>query len=518
LLVDGTVAEEVTWCVKKRVKKTPKKPWKITDDPSSFIYDTRWTDFFEGVETRLVKINRVLLGDVSKPDISEQPYIFKEFVIPYDKAYELFHAYKNWKFVKPFNITTDQWTDTDTDLEIEQAGENIQRLVRVRVYENMLRNEYALYCNRVLMTPVGLNMPQDRYSITWQQAGLLNHHFAYGRSFVGHLRADVATRDVLFSLFIDSSRQGLEPPMKSSFKALLNRHMFRPAAITSSQGGMLEPLIPPNAMQGFAREAIEMLEQNINKASVSPIFQGQGEAGSRTKYEVEQQLINSIRTAALIVSATVNRRKQKAEAMFSEIIKHYPSLSMGELSAKADEIKRFVVSSPEGDSQKEVMFQAAETPKEGMDLAQMLMEAEDKTKRTGMSVKKYLVDPKSFQTFEFVFNFRVNPQQRSSKSADLAEVERKYMTYIQNPLIDPMYATRLLLQANGDDPDDAIKPPEPIKPPQASLRAPESPLGQPGAGQGRLSSPSASEAAMGEPRSPMGIAGTPSRQGEALTI
>jgi len=92
------------------------------------------------------------------------------------------------------------------------------------------------------------------------------------------------------------------------------------------------------------------------------------------------------------------------------------------------------------------------------------------------------------------------------------------MTYIQNPLIDPMYATRLLLQANGDDPDDAIKPPEPIKPPQASLRAPESPLGQPGAGQGRLSSPSASEAAMGEPRSPMGIAGTPSRQGEALTI
>lgn len=479
MLVDGTVAEDISWVTKWRVqKKAPE--WNPTDDPGEYKTENRWVEQFEGVESRLMKLNRVLLGDISKMDIRDQPYIFKEYVISYDDAYSLFHGYKNWKFVLPYDVQTDQWTDTDTDIEIEQNGAGLTRLVRVRVYENLVRNEYALFCNRVRMTPVGLKMPNDRYSITWQQGGLLNHHFAYGRSFVAHLRQDVAARDVLYSLFLDQSRQGLEPPMKSNFKAMINRHMFRPGQVTSVPG-MLEPLIPANAYQNFAAEAIQMLESSIDKASISPIFQGQ-DGSARTKYEVEQLLINSIRTAAMIVSATVNRRRQKAEAMFSEIVKHYPAMSFGELSSKADTIKRFMVNSEQGTMRKEVMFQSLpDKPSDVMDLRKTLTETEDASKKAGTPVKRYLVDPDKFTSYDFVFNFRVNPQQRDSKATDMLEIEKKYNTYMMNPMIDPSFPTKMLLRANGDDVDEALKKPDQMQPQQPGQPQPGQPMGaQPG--------------------------------------
>lgn len=492
MLVDGTVFEEVSWAVRKQVKKIERgSKWNPKEDPSKTSFETRWVDTFEGVETKLMKINRVLLGDLTKLNIDDQPYFFKEYVIPYDVAYELFHDYFNWKYVASFDSNTDQWTDTDTDIEIEESQIQIQRLVRVRVYENIVRNEYAIYCNKVLMTPVGMPLPYGQYSLTMQQAGILNHHFAYGRSFVDHLRRDVATRDVLYSLFIDKARQGLEPPMKSSFKALINRHMFRPGAITPMQGGDLTPLIPENALQNFAKDAIMMLEQSIDRASVSPIFQGQDAPGSRTKYEVEQQLINSIRTAALIVSAAVNRRRQKAEKMFNIILQHYPDMSFGKLSSDADEIKRFVINGGEDTTQKEIMFQ--EPSDDDFDLTVRMMEETEQARMKGTPVKKYLVDPSAFQAYEYVFNFRVNPQQRDSKSTDILEVEKKYNMYMQNPLIDPTYPTKMMLRANGDSPDEALRK----EPPQAAQpQMSGKPLvpGTPGPG---------------EPIQPQGIAGTP---------
>lgn len=482
MLVDGTVFEEVAWTVRKQVKKTGAR-WSPKDDPSRFSYDQRWVDTFEGIETRLMKANRVLLGDISRLAINDQPYYFKEYVIPYDTAYGLFHEYHNWKYVADFDANTDQWTDTDTDIEIEQSQIQLQHLVRVRVYENLVRNEYAIYCNKVLMTPVGMPLPYNQYSLTMQQAGILNHHFSYGRSFVDHLRRDTATRDVLYSLFIDSARQGLEPPMKSSFKALINRHMFRPGAITPLQAGTLEPLIPANSLQNFAKDAIMMLEQSIDRASVSPIFQGQDASRSKTKYEVEQQLINAIRTAALIVSATVNRRRQKYEKMFQLILANYPEMSFGKLTTDADEIKRFVIKGGNDTMSKEVMFQ--DTPKEEQfGLAVKLMEDEEEMRKQGIPTKKYVVSPENFRAHEYVFNFRVNPQQRDSKSADILEVEKKYNMYMANPNIDPMFSTKMLLRANGDSPDEALRKetPQPAQPmggsmPQQSGKEPGMPAG-----------------------------------------
>jgi hypothetical protein len=504
MLVDGTVCESIGWVTRKQVKKVG-TPWKVGDRTEGVRYQTRWVDTFEGIETRLVKLNRVLLGDLSKTAITEQPYLFEEYLIPYDQAYELFHEYFNWRYVMPFDTATDQWTDTDTDIEIQQSNIGQQRLVRVRIYKNPVRNEYALFCNKVLMTPVGMPLPYNSLCLTWQQAGILNHHFSYGRSFVDHLRTDVATRDILYALFIDSGRQGLEPPLKSSFKSLVNRHMFRPAAVTPMQGGTLEPLIPPNAMQGFAKEAIQMLEASIDRASISPIFQGQDSPGTKTKYEVEQQLINSIRTAALVVSAAVNRRKQKAEEMFKLILSRYPSLSFGKVSGEADTIKRFIINAVEGTMQREVMFQK-EDETDTKAVLESMMKEEDYAKGQGNTVKKYIVDPEAFQAYKYVFRFRVNPQQRDSKATNMAETERKYMTYLQNPLIDPVYTTKMLLRANGDDVNEALKQEQMAPPAQPGMQPPGMQPGMPPQAGTGMPPPPPGQAATQTASNPMSLA------------
>jgi len=309
------------------------------------------------------------------------------------------------------------------------------------------------------MTPVGLRMYEDDYSATLAQGGILSPHFAYGRAFLASMRPFAVMADLIRNIMMDKSRQMLEPPLRAKFKAMLNKYVFAPATIVQDPGGDILPLMPeiPGFSQ-YAFDIVKMLEGSMEKSTISPVFQGQNQPGKQTKYEVEQQLINSIRMVAGWVQCEVNRRQQRSAKILRLASKYYPQMAYGKLSEDAKLIRKFVSTSRMGDARTEVMF--GEIPKsrgERLSMQAEMAKDESLSKMNGIKSKRFLVDPDDLNSCNHTIKFRVNPQQRDSSSADLEKVKDKVAMYRQSQNINQVAVDKMMIKANGDDVEELIK-------------------------------------------------------------
>lgn len=442
----GTLYKRVVFTRREGVAKIGADWNPMSDKPYS--YSTRDFEEFAGVETTVWKPNRVFLGDISQPMMEKQPHIWYEMVVPYATAYKLFHGWKNWKYVSPQNASTDQWTDVLTDTETEDGTSTDK--VRIRFRESTVTNEFTIFCNRVLMTPIGLALPDGEYSFIMQQAAMLDPHLAYGRSFMDNVRPYVAVKDVLTSVLVDKSRQLLEPPMKSRFRSMVNRYMCKPGSVTQMQGeGDLSLLIPESAMQDFVFEAIKVYESMADKASISPVFQGQQTKGQMTKFEVEQMLTQSIRAVAGMAGAAEAWRRQEARKMFRLGLNHFSEITGFEFEADEKNVK---------------FGKLPATQKAHLAMVREMRLAENLALKRGNKRKMMMVDPDRAKDYSVVFKFRVNPQQRDSETADEGQVMKKIEAFRNAPTVDQAVVDKFLVKKLGESEDEFIKKQEPGSP------------------------------------------------------
>lgn len=471
LLKNGTCATEISWLTSWKTVK------KLTGEFDPAVGSAEWTTSeekdFEGIWTKVIPLNRVLLGDVTKYFIEEQPYIFKEYVMQYDEAYAMFNKWRNWKYVTPVGDAFDSWNDTQAQSDTEQSVSSDHIFVRMRVYENKWSDEYAIVLNNVLMTPPGFPMPtpDKGYSVTWTQNSDYDQAFAYGKSFFSMVHSDSVTLDFLYNAMIDKARQGLEPPLITSFKNLVNKNMFAPGKITHGDINF-KRAIDHNGVSSADIEIARFVEDNISKSSVSPVVQGQGGGvGMQTAFEIREQQKSALRMIGLVLYSIARMERDVAEKKLHYVLKFYPKLKMNRVDAKSKEVvqigKTFTIrgeaAQASGVGRKEISFAPIPTGKDedaGEYLKEMAMEETD-AQNLGEKMKRYLVNPDFLRKLKYVFHIVVNPSKRKSKLADATEAREKYSVYIQNPLIDPEWATRLLLRANEDDEEAAIRKQEP---------------------------------------------------------
>lgn len=450
----GTLFKQVKYTVRQGVDKIGAK-WKDTDPITSLSYAMREYDEFEGVESTIWKPNRVFLSDVSEPNYKKQDHVWAEMVVPYAVAYKIAHNWAQWPFVKPYNASYDQWTDTDLDTETEDTSRNDK--VRIRFRESPVTNETSIYFNKVLMTPPGLPLPEGHGSIFYQQAAMLDPKFAYGRSYMDNVRRFVAVKDVLTSILVDKSRQILEPPLKSRFRTMVNRYMFKPATVTPMQGeGDLTPLIPESAMNNFVFEALKVYEAMIDKANPTPGFQGE-QKGQKTKREVEMMLAESIRAVASSVEMACAWRRKESEMKLRIGLEHFTKMTGFKFESAGDN----------GSSSRVVEFGAMPTSKtKYQTLVRKMKDAQNIARKNGENKQHYFVDKATIKDYTFVIDFRVNPQQRDSRGADEEAVERKIAAYRSDPQnINQRAVSKLLVRMNNDDETELLNP-EPQAQPQ----------------------------------------------------
>lgn len=491
LLVHGTISEDVQWQCRYKVEKTSE--WDPTTMKFSLKERKNVEPAFEQIWTQVHPLNRILLGDITQPFMHLQPHIWSEYVMPWESGDTIFGEWQRWKFVKPMTATMldAEQSDLITQTQEEQATATEPRMIRARIYENIWRNEYAIIINNVLMTPVGLTLPTKlkdlAYSKTWQQLFPFSPHFAPGMSFVQRMHNDGVLLDFFYNALVDKARQGIEPPLVSSFRTIYNRNMFRPGNV--SQGDVSsKPLITHQGVTQSDMGMIEYIETNLDKASTPPIASGQGSPGGTTAYEIREQQRAALRTMWNVFSAVAGMKRQRTELMLRLVMENYPKLKVQKLDDETGKVvstlkKLFTVTGPinkDGiEGNKEVGF--ATLPMDGKEAYKVRAAMKADSTNSSYPKKRILLDPDVIKEMRHTIQVIVNPADRKSKKADKAEVRDEYQMYVNNPGIDQAWANKMLLVANGRDPEDALaKAPPPGQQPGMPGQPPQGMPGQPG--------------------------------------
>lgn len=289
LLKHGTVFVEELWAEKfKKEKKTSKK---FDGSLKDFKYTENLKKAFARPTRNIIPGLNVYLGDITKYDLADQPYIFTVDVVPYEEAKRTFGKWDRWQNVPKKVVKFNHNEKTGVfqyDWTLLQTSDNNVEVLR---YQDKWNNEYGLVLNGVLMTPVGLPLPwgYEDYNIAQQNLEPIHAKFAYGKSLIARVKNKVALLDEMMKLAILKTQKSFMPPYLNLSGRVLSNRVFAPGKISHG--------IPPNSLVPLSQKEVEgvtvselnmikELQESINNDTTSPTFAGQQAAGSPTATEI----------------------------------------------------------------------------------------------------------------------------------------------------------------------------------------------------------------------------------------
>ena len=303
LLKHGTVFVEELWDAK--TSKDKKMNGKFTGK-----IEKQWSEKIgkacaQPTRNIIPGIN-VYLGDITKYNISDQPFIFTVDMKPYDEAERTFGKWERWenvsKQVKNFSSQRDGGAFS-TDWKLLESQEKYVEIIR---YQDKWNNEFALLINGTLMTPVGLPLPwgYDDYNLAQQNLEPIHAKFAYGKSLVSRTRNKAALLDEMSRLMVLKTQKSYMPPYVNISGRVLSNRVLMPGKITYGiQPNTLVPINEKEA-QGVTQAemaALQFIQESIDSETTSPTFSGQKERGTPTATEI----IELQRQAKLMLGLTV---------------------------------------------------------------------------------------------------------------------------------------------------------------------------------------------------------------------
>lgn len=303
LLKHGTVFVEEVWLEQQAKKKRMRKPF-------TGKLDSEWTEKVEKAFARpsrnIIPGTNVYLGDMTKYDLADQPFVFTVEEKPYDEAEAIFGKWDRWKYV-PRELQEVEpkekeagWGDNWRLLESKKDRVEIVR------YQDKWNNEFAILINGVLMTPVGLPIPYglDDYTLVQQNLEPIHSKFAYGKSLVARIKNKVALLDEFQRLGILKTQKSFMPPYLNLSGRLLTSRVFMPGKITHGiPQNSLVPLSEKDS-QGVTSSEMSMIaeiQKSIDAETTSPVFSGQPTQGKTTATEV----IELQRQAKMVLGLTI---------------------------------------------------------------------------------------------------------------------------------------------------------------------------------------------------------------------
>jgi hypothetical protein len=314
LLKQGTVFVQENWVTKFEIKKKLKEKYngKFRDFAG---YTEKLEKVFEGCSRELLYGLNVYLGDITAFSMNDQPYIFTVEQMSYEMAKTLYGSFENWTYVRPgtpdvvgADVGTGARTIYDSKFRISKLKDNQVEIIK---YQDQARDEFMILINGVMLLPPGFPLsevtPAGRYNVTKQILYTINSQFAYGKSFVssGAVFELSKSLDRMLRLFELKTRKSITPPYVNTTNRVIPARVLNPGNITMG--------IPPNALQAIGQESqgvtsseyqiFKELQDEIEKSTISNIFQGQQAKSGATATEIIEVQRQAKLTLGLIVAA-----------------------------------------------------------------------------------------------------------------------------------------------------------------------------------------------------------------------
>jgi hypothetical protein len=424
LLKQGTVFVMEQWLTRYEIKKKLKGMY---DGKFSVDYTQSLEKVFEGCSRDILYGPNVYLGDITAFSMNDQPYLFTVEHMSYDVAKTVYGSFENWKFVKP-GMPTASPTETST-----AGGGTVydqkwrlttlaQQQVEIIKYYDQTRDEFMILINGILILPPGFPLsavtPAGKYNIAKQTLYVINNQFAYGKSFVssGAVYELSKALDRMLSLFELKTRKSVTPPYINTTNKVIPSRVLEPGNI--SMGLTPNALIPiGNESQGVTASEFQIfkeLQDEIEKSTISAVFQGQQAKSGATATEVIEVQRQAKLTLGLIISAATMLEVKLAYLRLYNIIGNW----LNPVGTNIDNTPRFRQTSRKVAINGEGMGERLVIPIDGElpppEVIRMLSLEEEQSK--GYAVRRMYLSPKIVREAQLRWYIVVEPKEEETSS------------------------------------------------------------------------------------------------------
>lgn len=416
LLKHGTVFIEELWDEKK--KKEKKLKGKFNGKVKGVNWTTRIKKAFARPTRNILPGVNVYLGDITKYDISEQPFIFTVDIKPYQEAKMMFGEWERWDNVPKTLQKSEGAGVLNMNWRLLETQSDQVEIIR---YQDKWDNEFAVILNGVLMTPIGLPLPwgYEDYNVAQQNLEPINAKFAYGKSLVSRIRNKVALLDELSRLSVLKTQKSFMPPYVNISGRVLSNRVLMPGKISYGiQPGTLVPINEKEA-QGVTQAEMAMItqiEESINSETTSPTFSGQQARGNPTATEITELQRQAKMVLGLTIFAMSMLEWKLSWLRLKNIIVHWFNAedevvdeARGILKSKFRQTSVDRVFEGEGQGRR-ILIPTKEIPS-----AKAIMIAEDAlTQEQGIPIRLMFINPEEVTSSKLIWQIVVTPKERKS--------------------------------------------------------------------------------------------------------
>lgn len=249
----------------------------------------------------------VYLGDLTKYDFSEQPYIFTVQYKQYDEAKKIYGRFENWKYVRR-NLSQFSGSPEDALINNQWRLDPSMKdgMVEIIKYQDKPNYEYQIILNGVPMLPIGFPFPWGyyEYNIVQQHYKPIRADFAYGKSFVFESKNPIQLLDEMKRLAFLKTYQSFLVPLINTSGRVISSKVLLPGKITMGiPPNSLMPIVP-NIGQGVTAPEFNMIQEiqkEIDSQTVSQTFSGSPERGE----VLATQIVELQRQARIMLGITI---------------------------------------------------------------------------------------------------------------------------------------------------------------------------------------------------------------------
>lgn len=431
LLDQGTCFVEELWVEETRVqKKLADIDWYNGVDVKKIKWTPKDIAGFCGCQTRLMRGDKVFLGNIREFEIKKQPYLYTFEVMSYAEAETIYKNWSRWKFV-PKKVVKVAPTEDSTyrHWTLEEQQENYVEVIK---FQDKWANEFMIMLNGVMMLPAGFPLeavsPSGEYTIAKGDIYPISNFFAYSKSIPAKTKVDQGVLDEMLKLIVLKTQKSYMPPLANNTGRVLSRKIFNAGEITNQiDPNKISPIGDNNGVSQSEFAAFEFIKNIVDQKSVSPAFAGDQTSGRQTATEILELKKQQMMKLGLVIYGIINLEKQLSWLRIYNILTNWTKkqdAKVNELTGQLeDTFKTFIVDSQMEDTRmgkKIISF----TPDAAAYSPEQIMEEEEQlSQQMRTPVRKTYMHP-DVAKMKYFWYITIAPTEKASSDLEFIQFKQ----------------------------------------------------------------------------------------------
>lgn len=409
---------------------------------------------FKGCRSILVPNDEMYVANNLIPDIQDQPFVIRRQVTSKRSIAKKFGGYKRFKYVIPGASSYFGLGDTNGDKEMDDVSDRVE----VLYYWSKDDDTFAIVINGVLITPVDFPFPYPHKQYPLAKTVYLptsDPRMYWGNPLPNILADEQHLSTQLWRGIVDAQNLKRKPPVATNDPEMVSEDIVIPGAIVQTEN----PESSIRAIQGVSNgvdqadfNVLALNDKAVDDNSIDAISSAAAAEGDQTATEVK----------AIVGSA--ERLRGVSEQFYGHLLMQHARLRIPNIlwfvthDDDFAEIVRNDVQIEGGKGDRHIRF----AYKTDMPSSLEVLEEEIKAAKKGENIQVLYVNREMVNDYRYHVSLSVIAKPRRTSASKIAKAIQKYQLYATNPMVDQEWNARKLIEALGDEPDEAIKQNMPV--------------------------------------------------------